>query len=96
MSEQKNTITDGEFYKDTGVNVKSWDKYEKEKSPNINESLKETSKAKEIWNKIFVIGIFIIVIGLVAFFIWGFFFYEGFRGSSNPDDFVPDYMGGIN
>jgi len=32
MSEQKNTITDEEFYKDTGVNVKAWDKHEKNTS----------------------------------------------------------------
>ena len=97
MKQQKNTITDEEFYKDTGVNPKNWDENEKIHSSLKTEKEQEkTSKLKDAWNKIVVIGIFAIVIGLVIFFIWGFFFYENYHGSSDTNDFLPDYMGGVH
>ncbi len=98
MSKQKHTITDEEFYKNTGVNAKAWEELKKKQKyiPKEKEEVKKDSTIKKVWDTISLIGIYLIVIGLIIFFIWGFFFQEDYRGSNNPDDFVPDYMGGIH
>ena len=104
MKQQKNTITDEEFFKYTGVNLKKWEEYEKNNfDSKIETKQPKNSKLKYAGDSIvfiltfIVIGLIIVaVIGLIIFFIWGFFFYEDYHGSSNPDDFISDYMGGVH
>ncbi len=92
MSKKNHTITEEEFYKDTGVNLKGWNDSEK----NNKEEIKTIPAHRKILDYIIVYGIFLLIIGLIIFSIWGFFFYKDYRGSSDPNDFVPDYMGGVN
>lgn len=73
MEQEKNTITDEEFYKDTRVNIKAWEKFKKEqKDIPQKEDIKKDSTIKKVWDTTSSIGIYLIVIGLIIFFIWGF------------------------